>query len=274
MEKIGIIAGGGKFPILIARAAKKRGLKVFAVAYEGEADKELEKEVDGICWLSLGQFGGLIRAFKKEGIDKVMMAGTIKKRRMFGNIKFDLKGISVLAKISFFHDDGILKTVANELLREGIEVISATEFLPEILAPEGCLTKRKPSREEEEDIRFGWRIAKKIGELDIGQCVVVRKKTVVAVETIEGTDETILRGGRLAKEKAVVVKVSKPMQDLRFDLPAVGLSTLKNMAKVRASCLAIEAGKTIIFDREEMISFANQNRISVVSIKEIESWKN
>ncbi len=274
MEKIGIIAGGGKFPILIARAAKKRGLKVFAVAYEGEADKELEKEVDGICWLSLGQFGGLIRAFKKEGIDKVMMAGTIKKRRMFGNIKFDLKGISVLAKISFFHDDGILKTVANELLREGIEVISATEFLPEILAPEGCLTKRKPSREEEEDIRFGWRIAKKIGELDIGQCVVVRKKTVVAVETIEGTDETILRGGRLAKEKAVVIKVSKPMQDLRFDLPAVGLSTLKNMAKVRASCLAIEAGKTIIFDREEMISFANQNRISVVSIKEIESWKN
>jgi len=174
-----------------------------------------------------------------------------------------------MSKILFFHDDGILSTVAKELLKEGIEIVSSTIYLPELLAPEGCLTKRRPSKEEEEDIKFGWKMAKEIGRLDIGQCVVVKRKTIIAVEAIEGTDETIIRGGKLAKEKAVVVKVSKPMQDLRFDLPTVGLNTVKVMDKVKASVLAIEAGKTIIFDKEDMISFANKKGISIVSIKGI-----
>jgi len=270
MDVLGIIAGGGKFPIMVARAAKKRGLRVVAVAHKGETDISLANEVDEISWIRLGQFGRLVDVLKKAGAKKAIMAGTIKKKRMFEGILPDLRGLSVMSKILFFHDDGILSTVAKELLEEGIEVINSTAYLPEIVAPEGCLTKRRPSKEEEEDIRFGWRMAKEIGRLDIGQCVVVKKRTVLAVEAIEGTDETIIRGGRLAREGAVVVKVCKPMQDLRFDLPTIGLNTIQTMDRVDAKVLAIEAGKTVIFDREEMISLANKKGISIVSVRELE----
>lgn len=270
MDILGIIAGGGKFPIMAAKAAKKRGIKVVAVAHEGETDPSLSNEVDEIIWIKLGQFGRLIRALKRAGVKKAIMAGTIRKRRMFDGIVPDLRGFSIMSKIIFFHDNGILSTVAKELLKEGIEIVSSTSYLPEILAPEGYLTKKKPTKEELEDIRFGWKMAKEIGRLDIGQCVVVKRKTVLAVEAIEGTDETIIRGGKLAKKGAVVVKVSKPMQDLRFDLPTVGLETIKTMDKVRASVLAIEAGKTIMFDREDMIAFADKKGISIASIKEMD----
>ncbi|RLB11897.1 MAG: DUF1009 domain-containing protein [Deltaproteobacteria bacterium] len=266
-DVLGIIAGGGKFPILIAREAKKRGIKVVAVAHEGETDQLLESEVDEITWIKLGQFGRLIKALKKGNVKKAVMAGTIRKRRMFEGVMPDLKGLSLMSKILFFHDDGILSAVADELSKEGIEIISSVYYLPELVAPEGCLTKRKPTRQEQEDIRFGWNMAKEIGKLDIGQCVVVKNKTVLAVEAIEGTDETILRGGRLAKKDAVVVKVCKPNQDLRFDLPSVGLNTVRVMKKVNASLLAIEAEKTLIFDKEEMISYANEHGICVISIK-------
>ncbi len=269
METLGIIAGGGKFPILIAKAAKKRGIRVVAVAHIGETEEGLKDEVDEIEWIRLGQFGRLIRALKRRDVKKAVMAGTIRKRRMFEGIVPDLRGLSIISKLLFFHDDGILRMVADELLKEGIEVISSISYLPELAAPEGCLTKRRPTKEEEEDIRFGWKMAKEIGRLDIGQCVVVKKKTVLAVEAIEGTDETIRRGGRLAKEGAVVVKVCKPNQDLRFDLPSVGLNTVKTMKNVGANLLAIEAGKTIIFDKEEMISYADKNGICIVSMKEI-----
>ncbi len=269
MDILGIIAGGGKFPIMLARAAKKKGLKVIAIAHEGETEPALSNEVDHIVWIKLGQFGRLINSFKKTGVKKAVMAGTISKKKMFGTVFPDLKGLSIMSKLVFFHDDGILSTVANELYKEGIEVVSATVYLPELLAPKGCLTARKPSRDEKKDIRFGWYMAKEIGRLDIGQCIVVKKKTVLAVEAIEGTDETIIRGGTLAKKGAVVVKVSKPMQDLRFDLPTVGLNTIKTMDKVNASVLAIEAGKTLIFDKDRMIAFADSRGISIVSIKDI-----
>jgi DUF1009 family protein len=158
-----------------------------------------------------------------------------------------------------------LRAVAEELAKEGIEIVSSTSYLPELLAPPGCLTRKRPSKAEEKDISFGWEIAKEIGRLDIGQCVVVRRKTVLAVEAIEGTNSTILRGGELAREKAVVVKVSKPNQDLRFDVPSVGLETVKTMAKVNATVLAVESGKTLIFDRQEMINYADEVGISVIS---------
>jgi DUF1009 family protein len=267
-EVLGIIAGGGKFPILIAKEAKKRGIKVVAIAHEGETDKALENEADKITWIKLGQFGHLIEALKRENVKKAVMAGTIKKRRMFEGIVPDLKGLSLMSKILFFHDDGILSAVADELLKEGIEIISSVCYLPELVAPAGCLTKRKPTRQEEEDIKFGWNMAKEIGKLDIGQCVVVKNKTVLAVEAIEGTDETIIRGGKIAKEGAVVVKVCKPNQDLRFDLPSVGLNTVKTMKEVKAALLAIEAEKTLMFDKEEMISYANKHGICIVSIKD------
>lgn len=264
-DKIGIIAGGGKFPLLVADSAKKNGLSVFAVAHNGETSPELSSKVDEIVWIELGQFGHLISAFKSRGINRVLMAGTITKTNMFGVVKPDLKGLAVMGKLLVFHDDDILRAVSGELEKEGITVVSSTAYLPGLLAPSGCLTKRKPGKKEMEDIEFGWMIAKELGRLDIGHCVVVKRKTVLALEALEGTDKTILRGGELGKKNVVVVKVSKPGQDLRFDLPAVGLNTVKVMSTVNASVLAIESGKTPIFDKEEMIEFANKNGISIIS---------
>jgi len=265
MEKIGLIAGSGNFPLLVADSVKRRGLKVIAVAHRGETLHELASKVDEITWIGLGQFGHLLSAFKSRGVRYVLMAGAITKANMFTNVRPDPRGLAVMGKLSVFHDDDILRAVAMELEKEGITVVGSTTYLPELLAPSGCLTKRSPSREEAEDIEFGWMVAKELGRLDIGHCVVVRRKTVLAVEAIEGTDKTILRGGELAKENAVVVKVSKPNQDLRFDLPAVGLNTIKAMSTVNASVLAIEAGKTLIFDKGDMIRLADSYGIAVLS---------
>ena len=264
-DSIGIISGGGKFPLMVAESARKKGLRVVAVAHKGETDPALGDHVDNIIWINLGQLGRLIGSLKNNGIGKAVMAGTISKHRMFERARPDLKGISLITKLAIFHDDGILRAVAEQLAKNGIEIVSSTEYLPELLSPKGCLTKKKPGKKEEEDIRFGWRVAKELGRMDVGQCVVVRNKTVLALEAIDGTNETILRGGRIAKEKAVVVKVSKPNQDLRFDVPSVGLETVKVMFQVKASTLAVEAGRTLIFDREEMIQQADRAGISIVS---------
>jgi DUF1009 family protein len=263
-EVIGIIAGGGQFPLMVADSIRNQGHRVVAVAHREETDPELANKVDQIVWIGLGQLGKLIKALKKNGVQKVLMAGTIAKRLMF-KIKPDLKGLTLMSKLAIFHDDGILRSLTNELEKEGIYIVSATAYTPELLSPPGCLTKRKPTKKEKEDIKFGWRIAKELGKLDIGQCVVVRRGTVLALEAMEGTDETILRGGKLAREKAVVVKVSKPNQDMRFDIPSVGLNTVETMAKVKASVLALEAGKTLMFDRSKMIELANKSRIAILS---------
>jgi len=265
-ETIGLIAGGGQFPLLVAEAARKRGFSVLAVAHLGETDPSLSEKVDEVIWIRLGQLGRLIKALKKKKVKKSLMAGTITKRRMFEDIRPDLKGLAIISKLALFHDDGILRAVADELAREGIEIVSSTQYLPELVAPQGCLTKRKPNKSEKEDIDFGFQVAKELGRLDIGQCVVVRKKTILAVEAIEGTDAAIRRGGDLAREGAVVVKVSKPHQDLRFDVPAVGLGTVKAMAEVKAAALAVESGKTLLFDKDEMITYADELRIAIVSV--------
>lgn len=265
-EALGLIAGGGVFPLMVADAARDKGLRVVAVAHEGETDPLLAEKVDEIAWIKLGQLGHLLKVLKKAGVTKTVMAGTINKKKMFENVRPDLRGLTLMSKLAIFHDDDILRAVAGELQREGIHIVSSAEHLPELLAPRGNLTRRKPNQEEREDVEFGWKIAKDLGRLDIGQCVVVRRKTVLAMEAIEGTNETILRGGKLAKEKAVVVKVSKPNQDMRFDVPAVGPDTIEVMAQVKASVLAIEAGKTLIFDKLGMISYADRSRIVIVSL--------
>jgi hypothetical protein len=265
-EVLGLIAGGGVFPLMVADAARDKGLRVVAVAHEGETDPLLAEKVDEMAWIKLGQLGHLIKVFKKAGVTKTVMAGTINKKKMFENVRPDLRGLTLMSRLAIFHDDDILRAVAGELQREGIHIVSSAEHLPELLAPRGNLTRKKPNQSEREDVEFGWKIAKELGRLDIGQCVVVRKKTVLAMEAIEGTNETILRGGKLAREKAVVVKVSKPNQDLRFDVPAVGLDTIQVMAQVNASVLAIEAGKTLIFDKLAMISYAERSRIVIVSL--------
>lgn len=262
---IGLIAGGGQFPLMVAEAARKQGFHVVAAAHLGETEPSLSEQVDDIVWIKLGQLGRLIKTLKKKGVNKALMAGSIGKRRMFENIRPDMRGLAVMSKLAIFHDDDILRAVARELAEEGIEIVSAASYVPGLVAPPGCLTKRRPRKAEKEDIDFGWEVAKELGRLDIGQCVVVRQKTVLALEAIDGTDETILRGGRLAREKAVVVKVSKPAQDLRFDLPSVGLETISVMSRVKASVLAVEAGKTLIFDKSEMIKYADGAGISIIS---------
>lgn len=263
---IGLIAGGGKFPLMVADSARKQGSYIVAVAHQGDTDPALAQFVDRIVWIKLGQLGNLINALKKNGVHKALMAGTIEKGRMFDQIRPDLKGLTFISKMAVLHDDGILRAVASELSKQGIELISSISHLPDLLAPPGCLTRKRPGKAEREDILVGWKVAKELGSLDIGQCVVVRKKTVLALEAIDGTDETIMRGGRLAGENAVVVKVSKPNQDLRFDVPSVGLETIKVMARVKASVLALEAGKTLIFEKPEMIGYADKMGISIISM--------
>jgi len=268
MNKIGIIAGNGTFPIAFARAAKQKGIQVIAVAHEGETLPELAQWVDGIFWIKVGQLGKLIKIFKEQGVADVLMAGGIKKTRLFGGSMPDIRGMALLARMVHKKDDSVLRAVAEELESEGITVRESTLYLDTLLAKPGVLTKNKPSKNEQRDIDFGWQMAKEIGRLDIGQTVVVKDQAVLAVEAIEGTDEAILRGGLLCGHGAVVVKVCKPRQDLRFDLPAIGAQTIKTMEQVKASCLAIEAGKTIIIDRDIVVRDADAAGISIIAIQD------
>src|SRR5208337_1498341 len=238
MEKIGLIAGNGNFPIAFARAAREKGMQVIAVAHEGETMPDLAAWVDSITWVKVGQLGKLIKAFQDQGIKNVLMAGGIKKTHLFGGGIPDFRGAALLARMIHKKDDSILRAVAQELESEGIIVRESTLYLDNLVAAPGVVTKRKPSKEEKRDIEFGWQMAKEIGRLDIGQTVVVKGQAVLAVEAIEGTDEAVRRGGFLCGQGAVVVKVCKPQQDLRFDLPAIGSLTIKTMAQVKASCLA------------------------------------
>ncbi len=267
MEKIGLIAGNGIFPLEFARAAREKGLSVIAVAHEGETREDLAPLVDAIFWVKVGQLGKIIAIFKEQGIRDVLMAGGIKKTRLFGDASPDLRGIAFLARMLYKKDDAMLRGVAEELESEGITVRESTLYLPNLLAPAGVLTRRKPSREEQRDIEFGWHMAKEIGRLDIGQTIVVKDQAVLAVEAIEGTDEAIRRGARFCKEGAVVVKICKPTQDVRFDLPAVGTETIRIMQEVKASCLAVEAGRTILFEREQVVRDADRSGISIVAME-------
>lgn len=265
-EKIGLIAGNGIFPLEFARAAKRKGLSVVAVAHEGETLPELEQLVDTIFWIKVGQLGKLIKTFKDQHVTDVLMAGGIKKTRLFGGGVPDLRGMALLARMIHKKDDSLLRAVADELEAEGITVRESTLYLDNLLAAPGVLSKRKPTRDESLDIEFGWQIATEVGRLDIGQTVVVKDQAVLAVEAIEGTDEAIRRGGRLCREGGVVIKICKPQQDLRFDLPAIGAQTIRSMAEVKARCLAIEAGRTIILERELLIREADQAGIAIEAV--------
>ena len=263
--KIGIIAGSGQFPVLFSKIARDQGFKIYAVAYLNEADSVLKDFVDAIEWLHLGQLKRLIKFFKHHEIEQAVMIGAIRKTRMFTDIKPDTKAIALIGALRHTHDDGILSAFATVLEKEGIVIHASTFLMPELLAPAGIWTKRKPTRAEKADIEMGWKIAKEIGRLDIGQCVVVGGGSVLAVEAIEGTDAAIARGAQLGRQQAVVIKICKPNQDFRFDIPAVGSQTISIMQKYKASVLAIEAGKAVVFDREKMINIANQAGIAIIS---------
>jgi len=270
---IGVIAGGGQFPKLFIDAAKETGRKSVVVGFKGETADAVVEAADQFCWVKLGQLGKVIRFFKKNNVAEAVFLGTITKTRMFRDVFFDFKGLSLWNKIDRRHDDALLRAVAAVLEDDGISIVESTRYLQKLLFPEGVLTKKVPNKKQRDDIEFGWTMAKAIGKLDIGQCVVVRDKTVLAVESIEGTDAAILRGGSLGKEKVVVVKVHKPGQDFRFDLPATGLKTIESIKKVNGAVLAVEAGKSLLFDSEDMIRAADESGIVVVGVSAGENGK-
>jgi len=267
---IGLIAGGGQFPILFAEAARARGRRVVAIGHVNETDKTLEDKADVFHWVKLGQLGKIIKYFHQEGVCETVFAGTITKTRIFRDILPDFKGLTLWNKIDIRQDDAILRSVAGALEEEGIQVLPSTCYLDHLFFPQGILTRRKPSSEQWEDIRFGWKIAREIGRLDIGQCVVVRNRSVLAVEAIEGTDAAIRRGGELGREGAVVVKLKKPGQDFRFDLPATGVRTIETLAAVKGAVLAVEAGQSLLFDPEAMVQAADAAGMVVVGLVEDE----
>lgn len=267
-RNIGIIAGGGQFPLLFIDAAHKEGRRVVVVAHKGETDDRVAAAADAVTWVKLGKLGKVISFLHKEGVRETVFLGTITKTKIFRDVVPDFKAISLWNKIDRKQDDAILRAFAAALEEERIKVLESTVYLRHLLFPQGVLTKARPNADQRRDIAFGWQNARAIGRLDIGQCVVVRDCTVLAVEAIEGTDAAIMRGGMLAKEKAVVVKVKKPGQDFRFDLPATGLNTIKTLQQVKGAVLAVEAGQSLLFDREEMIREANKSGIIVVGVTE------
>ncbi len=267
-ETIAIIAGGGQFPRLFIKAAHDEGRRVVVVAHQGESDREALAEADAVTWVKLGQLGRIIAFLHREGAKEAVFLGTIAKTRIFRDVLPDFKALSLWNKIDRRQDDAILRAFAGALEEEGVAVLESTVYLRHLLFPRGVLTRKKPNAAQRQDIAFGWHNARAIGRLDIGQCVVVRDGTVLAVEAIEGTDATILRGGSLAREKAVVVKVKKPGQDFRFDLPATGVTTIETLRSVKGAVLAVEAGQSLLFDRERVIEAANRAGIVVVGVSE------
>lgn len=267
-QYIGIIAGGGQFPLLFIEAARRAGRKIAVIAHKGETDERVATAADSVCWVKLGQLGRVISFFRDQGVAETVFLGSITKTKIFKDILPDFKGLSLWHTIGDKQDDAILRAVAGALEKDGIQVRESTLYLQHLLFPQGLLTKTKLSSGQRRDIEFGWKHARAIGALDIGQCVVVRDCTVAAVEAIEGTDAAIKRGGALVKEKAVVIKVKKPGQDFRFDLPATGLTTIHSLAEVRGAVLAVEAGQSLLFDREEMVRAANAAGIVVVGVSE------
>lgn len=268
METIGLIAGKSDFPLLFAKAAKSKGVKVIAVGIEGETKPEVERLVDKFYWVKLGELSKVLEIFKAEGIKKAVMAGGITKSRIFNEaLKIDGLMKSILVKALDKKDDTLLSMITSTLKSAGVELLDSTLFLEGLLPKEGVLTKAKSSSAQEEDIKFGAKIAREVAGLDVGLSIFVKDKAVIAVEDIEGTDAMIRRGGRLAGPGGVVIKVARPKQNMKFDIPVIGPQTIRSMAEAKASCLAIEAEKTLIIDKEETVALADNSGISITAVK-------
>lgn len=264
----GLIAGNGQFPFLVLDGAKAQGVDLSVVAIKEETDPRLAELAENFAWVGIGQLGKMISFFKKNGVTKVIMAGQVKHVQIFSGAMPDVRMVKMLWRLPRRNTDALIGGVADELAKEGIELIDSTYFIKDKLAPAGVLTRRKPSDEELANVEYGLFVANEIARLDLGQTIVVRWRACVAVEAMEGTDETILRAGKLAKGKLTVVKVAKPDQDMRFDVPVVGVPTIENMITAGAACLSITSEKTLIFDREEMIKLADRHNISIIGSPE------
>ena len=278
--KLGLIAGNGRFPFLLLDAARAQGLDVVVAAIREETDPEMEQRAAtdhgvSVYWLSLGELSRLIETFQKEGVQKAVMAGQVKHKQIFSSIRPDWRLAKLLLNLRSRNTDMLLGAVAKVLGDEGIELISSTQFLEPLLAQEGVLTRRAPDQDECKNIEYGLGVASAVAGFDIGQTVVVAAQACVAVEAMEGTDATIERAGRLMDSlggdastlvrRLTVVKIAKPNQDMRFDVPVIGVPTVETMIRAGASCLSIEAGRTLLFDRDSLLERASQAGIAIVA---------
>ena len=267
INRIGLIAGNGRFPIIFAESARKKGVEIIAIGINEETSRELEKFVNKIYWLGAGELENLLKILKQENIRSIVMAGQVKHRLLFDkNIKIDPKMQFLLGSLKDRKTDSIIGAVARLLELKGIKVLSSIIFLSDYLPQKGILTKQLPDERVLKDIEFGRKIAKAVAGLDLGQSVIVKDKIALAVESIEGTDEAIRRAARYGKDGIVVIKVTKPRQDMRFDVPVIGPDTIKVLQEVKASCIAIEAKKTLIIDKEETIRLADKAGIIIIAV--------
>lgn len=260
---MGIIAGNGVYPRLIADAARKAGVKkIVGAAFTDETDPILEQQVHILEWMRVGQLGRLLKFFREQDVRHAIMAGQIAPKNLF-DLRPDLKALILLGKLKQRSAESIFAAIADELAKIDVELLPATTFLEDSLAPSGLITGPKLSPRQEHDVELGWTVAKEIARLDIGQTIIVKNGTIVAVEALEGTNEAIKRGGNLAREQAVMVKVSKPNQDMRFDVPVIGVETIRIATESGVRVIAIEAGKTLLLERDAIANLAEAAGISI-----------
>ena len=273
--RYGLIAGNGKFPFLVVEGARRAGTELAVAAIKEETDPAIEKVADKLTWVGIGQLGKMIRFFKREGVEKAIMAGQVKHVQIFSGALPDVRMLKMLLSLPRRNTDALIGGVAAELAREGIELIDSTYFLQDHLPREGTLTRRAPNERELADIAYGREVARQLAQFDVGQTVVIAERACVAVEAMEGTDATILRAGEIMKSLAAeastlsraltVVKIAKPDQDMRFDVPVVGVKTIEVMQQAGATCLAIDAGKCLLLDGNKVTEAANTAGISINS---------
>lgn len=265
LHVLAIIAGNGVYPRLLANAARKAGVKnIVAAAFTDETDQVLKQHVDVLEWMRVGQLGRLLKFFRGQDVRHAIMAGQIAPKNLF-DLRPDLKALMLIGKLKQRNAESIFAAIADELAKINVDLLPATTFLEDSLAQPGSIAGPKLSPRQELDVDLGWNVAKEIARLDIGQTIVVKNGTIVAVEALEGTNEAIKRGGTLARENAVMVKVSKPNQDLRFDVPVIGVETIRIAIESGVRVIAVEAGKTLLLERDAVIELAAQSKISLVA---------
>jgi DUF1009 family protein len=264
-EILGIIAGNGVYPKILAAAARKAGVKrIVAAAFTDETDSAIDKQADIVEWLRVGQLGRLLKFFREQKVHQAIMAGQIAPKNLF-DLRPDVKALVVLAKLKQRNAESIFTAIADELNKIDVDLLPATNFLEDQLAAKGLIGGAKLSRTEEEDVDLGWNVAKEIARLDIGQTIIVKNGTVLAVEAFEGTNDAIKRGGSLAREGAVMIKVAKPNQDMRFDVPVIGVETIKIAAEAKLRVIAVESAKTLLLERDKVVDLAQRSKISIVA---------
>ena len=264
-ETLGIIAGNGVYPRLIAEAARRAGVnKIVAAAFTDETDPILEQQVDILEWMRVGQLGRLLKFFRGKDVHHAIMAGQIAPKNLF-DLRPDLKALVLLGKLKERNAESIFAAIADELAKIDIDLLPATTFLEDSLAQAGVIAGPKLSPRQERDVELGWNVAKEIARLDIGQTIIIKNGTIVAVEALEGTNEAIKRGGSLVHEGAVMVKVSKPNQDMRFDVPVIGVETIRIASESGVHVIAVEARKTLLLERNAVVDLANRLKISTTA---------